>query len=337
MSDPPASSSFWSGLWQKIRPLLFRETMVALDSLIAWGQLGRDRLQAQATTQDIPDTALNPESSFLVRLGPPLQSLAKSFWNFMGWLRARLPQRWQERMSQSMLTTLVTALIIIGVVINPVGWVLNASSSPTPARPTLPSLQPSSPPIAVQPLPDVEPSSVITDLTSLEEQPVPITAPVPPAESLNKEFLNADGTIASLDSQESGQTPELDHSVESVLDQPTETQLILESPPPPPELSPEEAEIADVRSQILALSDRYRSGITQTLTVNLVNHTLEVMLSGDWYNLNTSKQDDLAQDLWQRSQDLGFQHFTIVDPTGDLLVRNPVIGNNAIVLHRKLT
>ncbi|MDG2992252.1 hypothetical protein L3556_15135 [Candidatus Synechococcus calcipolaris G9] len=314
MSDPPPSPPFWSGLWQKVRPSLLRETMVALESLISLGQFGLDRLKTQAMTHNIPEDALQREASFLVRLGPPLQSAAQSFWNLMGWLRSRFPEPWKERVSQSTLTTLVTVLVLVGVVVNPLGTFAGKGSSQaqTPpsltSRPPLPSQPIVSPtPIAVQPpIPEVQPSPVIPDLTSLGDEPIPI----------------AEADLPTIAPPENS----LGEGVETVDDRPA----------PPPELSPEEAEIADIRSQILALSDRYREGITQTLTVNLANHTLEVMLSSDWYHLNTNKQDDLAQDLWQRSQDLGFHHFAIVDTQGDILVRNPVIGDNAIVLHRKL-
>lgn len=319
MSDPPPSPAFWSGLWQKVRPSLLRETMLALENLIALGQLGLDRLRTQAKNHNIPEEALQRESSLLVRLGPPLQSITQSFWNSMGWLRSRFPQPWQERISQSTLTALVTVLFLVAVVTNPLGAVLGGGASQPPPLSPQPISAPT--PIAVStPIPDVQPSPGIPDLTSLEDEPVAIAEAEPPTSNTLEtapELLNGDEAPPE-DSLGKG------------------AEILADSPPPSPELSPEEAEIADVRSQILALSDRYREGITQTLTVNLANQTLEVMLSGDWYHLNVRKQDDLAQDLWQRSQNLGFQHFAIVDTQGDLLVRNPVIGPNAIVLHRKL-
>ncbi|MDR5638871.1 hypothetical protein RHJ63_06545 [Thermosynechococcus sp. JY1334] len=91
-----------------------------------------------------------------------------------------------------------------------------------------------------------------------------------------------------------------------------------------------------VRQQLLALCDRYSNALDPTLTLTPSEQRLELMLANSWYDLSPTKQDQLAQNLWQTAHDLGYQTVIVVDTEGHLLVRDPVVGDNAIVVRRKL-
>ncbi|BAC09640.1 hypothetical protein [Thermosynechococcus vestitus] len=91
-----------------------------------------------------------------------------------------------------------------------------------------------------------------------------------------------------------------------------------------------------VRQQLLAICDRYSNALDPTLTLTPSEQRLELMLANGWYDLSPAKQDQLAQSLWQTAHDLGYQTVMIMDTEGHLLVRDPVVGDNAIVVRRKL-
>jgi hypothetical protein len=86
----------------------------------------------------------------------------------------------------------------------------------------------------------------------------------------------------------------------------------------------------------LAICDRYSNALDPTLTLNPSDHRLDLMLAAGWYDLSAAKQDQLAQALWQQAHDLGYTTVVITDTQGQPLVREPVVGNNAIVVRRKL-
>ncbi|URR34365.1 hypothetical protein NBE99_06815 [Thermosynechococcus sp. HN-54] len=111
------------------------------------------------------------------------------------------------------------------------------------------------------------------------------------------------------------------------------------TPMPSPGLIANSSLVSDsltVRQQLLALCDRYSNALDPTLTLTPSEQRLELMLANSWYDLSPTKQDQLAQNLWQTAHDLGYQTVIVVDTQGRLLVRDPVVGENAIVVRRKL-
>ncbi|WP_448515516.1 hypothetical protein [Parathermosynechococcus lividus] len=106
--------------------------------------------------------------------------------------------------------------------------------------------------------------------------------------------------------------------------------------PPSPSPAPIPSDTATVRQQLLAICDRYSNALDPTLTLNPSDHRLDLMLAAGWYDLSAAKQDQLAQALWQQAHDLGYTTVVITDTQGQPLVREPVVGNNAIVVRRKL-
>ncbi|MFN4279198.1 hypothetical protein [Thermosynechococcus sp.] len=120
------------------------------------------------------------------------------------------------------------------------------------------------------------------------------------------------------------------------------------SPPPAPIPTPTPTPVAiapsspvsdslTVRQQLLAICNRYSNALNPTLTLTPSEQRLELMLANNWYDLSPQKQDQLAQNLWQTAHDLGYQTVIVVDTEGRPLVRDPVVGENAIVVRRNLS
>jgi hypothetical protein len=93
--------------------------------------------------------------------------------------------------------------------------------------------------------------------------------------------------------------------------------------------------IADVQSQVSGIADRYSQGLSQSVQPNFVGSRLRLQLADDWYDLKPAQQDDLAQEVWQRSRALDFSRLEILDRQQHLLARNPVVGDQVIILQRQ--
>ncbi|MBD2034577.1 hypothetical protein H6F76_05970 [Leptolyngbya sp. FACHB-321] len=107
------------------------------------------------------------------------------------------------------------------------------------------------------------------------------------------------------------------------------------SPPPPPlKLTPEQALIARIQDQVAAISNRYASGLVQSVQANFRGSRLIVNISDDWYGLSQAQQDKLASELLRRSQDLDFLKLEMVDGAGTLLARSPIVGAEMILFKR---
>ncbi|WP_017316726.1 hypothetical protein [Mastigocladopsis repens] len=120
-----------------------------------------------------------------------------------------------------------------------------------------------------------------------------------------------------------------------------------ETPPPEPEpeptptptlvLTPEQTLIAAIENQVAEISDRFASGLIQSIQANFHNSSLAVTMSDEWYNIKQSEQDKLLAQMLQRSKELDFSHLDIVDSQGRLVARNPVVGTEMIILQRRAT
>ncbi|WJI27634.1 hypothetical protein M0646_05410 [Thermosynechococcus sp. B3] len=255
-------------LWQKLFPLLLRETIATLQGISELLSKATAQLKKVATQRAIAPEQLNPERSWVGR-GAAL------WWQGMGWVQQRLPNHLQERYNRATLTGIAIALLLILLWLNPLSWLQS------PRQPTVKATQRPQPSVLVQPRPAPTPMAAT---------PAPIPQPTP-------------------------------------------------TPTPSPRAIAPSTFVSDsltVRQQLLALCDRYSNALDPTLTLTPSEQRLELMLANSWYDLSPTKQDQLAQNLWQTAHDLGYQTVIVVDTEGHLLVRNPVVGDNAIVVRRKL-
>ncbi|BCL38454.1 hypothetical protein [Nostoc sp. MS1] len=128
-----------------------------------------------------------------------------------------------------------------------------------------------------------------------------------------------------------------------------------QTPPPEPEptptptpvipLTPEQTLIAAIENQLAEVTNSLRpSGddaiapsIIKSIQANFRTSSLTVKINDDWYTLKESEQNKIASQILQRSQELDFSHLEIVDSQDKLIARNPVIGNEMIILQRQRT
>lgn len=104
--------------------------------------------------------------------------------------------------------------------------------------------------------------------------------------------------------------------------------------PEPMQITPEQTLISDIQEQVATITNAYAAGLIQSVQVDFRQGALRVNVGSDWYGLMRSQQDQIAQDIYQRSQELSFTHLYLLDDAGQIIARNPVVGDRAIILLR---
>ncbi|WP_414551379.1 hypothetical protein [Anabaena sp. CCY 0017] len=105
-------------------------------------------------------------------------------------------------------------------------------------------------------------------------------------------------------------------------------------PTPIVKLTPEESLIAAIENQVAEISDRFASGLIQSIQANFRTSNLIVKINDDWYTLPETEQKQLAAEILQRAQELDFTHLEILDSQDKLIARNPVVGNEMIIFQQ---
>lgn len=106
--------------------------------------------------------------------------------------------------------------------------------------------------------------------------------------------------------------------------------------PPEPQLTPEQSLIAAIQEQVAAISSQFPEGLVLSVEANFLGSRLIVTVGDDWYKLSPNRQDKLANTILGRAQKLDFRKLELVNSQGNLLARNPVVGNKAIVIQREV-
>lgn len=117
---------------------------------------------------------------------------------------------------------------------------------------------------------------------------------------------------------------------------PEPAQAIELNEPPALPLTPEQSLIGAIQQEVKDLTIQYPDGLILAIAPNFLASQLTVTLGSDWYDLSSQRQDNFADDIWQRSQKLAFRKLNLLGPTGSLLARNPVVGDKVIVLEREV-
>jgi hypothetical protein len=117
-----------------------------------------------------------------------------------------------------------------------------------------------------------------------------------------------------------------------------ETEAIPEAIPevtPPPKLTPEQSLIAALQEALQDLTKQYPEGIVTGIRADFDSSRLVVTIDDGWYQLSPTRQDQLADSIWQRSRGLDFKNMEMLNTEQSLVARNPVIGAEAIILERQ--
>ncbi len=338
MTPPPGpdTTSWFHRLWFRVQPLLIRESIVIVQSVIKGGELVLSRLETRSSQLQLP--APTPESSYLLKSQPLFQSLGQKWWQAMGWLRGKLPGAWASKLTETTLTAIFIGILFIFL------WPGPSKTPVTPPPPksrTTPITAPKNPPaettVLVKPrlAPESQPAPLEIPVTPEVPEPIattPIEADLPEDIAVTPEpFVIAEPELLDIE-QESDFTevsPEPNPVITASDQTPDEPDI--------PELTPEEAWLADTRQQLLSIPERYHPGLVESLNLQKDPATLKFVFTQAWYDLKPQQQDGLVNDLWQQRQLLDLNNFEITDPSGQLLVRPPVIGSQPVIVHRVAT
>lgn len=107
------------------------------------------------------------------------------------------------------------------------------------------------------------------------------------------------------------------------------------APPPPLELTPEQSLIAAIQAEITSLTRQYPDGLIASIEANFLASRLIVTMGDDWYQLNQSRKNNLANTILQKAQTLDFRKLELINKNGDLIARSPVVGKEMIILDRE--
>ncbi len=103
---------------------------------------------------------------------------------------------------------------------------------------------------------------------------------------------------------------------------------------PTPKLTPEQSLVAAIQEELNDLSGEYSEDTISRVEADFLGSRLKVIVSDNWYALTPSRQDNLAGSLWQRSQRLDFRKLDIMNTDGKIIARNPVVGNDIVIITR---
>jgi len=106
-------------------------------------------------------------------------------------------------------------------------------------------------------------------------------------------------------------------------------------PPPPPVLTPEQSLVAAVQNQVAEITAQYGEGLIQSIQANFLTSLITVKVGDGWYELEESEQNDLADSILLRSQELDFSKLEITDLEGNLIARSPVVGPHMVIFRRQ--
>jgi len=233
-------------------------------------------------------------------------------------IRAILPLALNDRLSDRTLTGLLAGTLVLLFVVLPnfaprgteeiqiseVPSILEQEAEETPVTPPPPP-----PPDAEIAIAEPPPKTATSDLEP-EPEPTPATEDTPDRPS-----------------------PSPSPSPSPLRPSPTPSPT--PSPAPKLALTPEQTLIASIQERISLVSDRYTNGLILTVRANFRQSILTVRLGDEWYGLSTAQQDDLANDLLRQSTRLDFSKLELTDSVGNRLARNPVVGNQMIILRRE--
>ncbi|MGL6339425.1 MAG: hypothetical protein ACRC80_09830, partial [Waterburya sp.] len=96
--------------------------------------------------------------------------------------------------------------------------------------------------------------------------------------------------------------------------------------------TPEQTLVAALQGKIADLINKDEADIVNFIKVDLPTSSLVVEIKDNWYELNESRQNKLANEILQRSRKLNFSKLELKDSQGTLVARNPVIGEQIIIL-----
>ncbi|PZV03774.1 MAG: hypothetical protein DCF22_25965 [Leptolyngbya sp.] len=296
--------------WQKfqqywhaeIRPALKEQTIKTLKATIRSLESLVNRLEAQPAASS-PQQSTTSWRQF------------RGIWgSVLGFTRSLLPGSLNRQLSDPLLSGAIGGVLLLTLWI---GSPLIFSKPPiqVATAPSVKSTQDKSTNAPKKIISKDEPSQVKPDTEEIANKPRPKQTLLPaPSEK---------ATDAIADSPKPAPTV-------------TPTPAISPIPKPAPalKLTPEQTLIARIQDQVTDVSNQYVNGLIQSVQANFRSSLLTVKVGDDWYTLEQPQQNQLAQEMLKRAQQLDFVKLELTDSAGDLLARSPVVGSEMVILKR---
>lgn len=114
----------------------------------------------------------------------------------------------------------------------------------------------------------------------------------------------------------------------------TATAPEVETPPAPEDVVDVER-IAKIQAQLTDSSIYNASRVVDSVQADFTQNRLTLTCNDDWYRLSNYDQNLLANQLMNQSKDLSFKDLQLKTTDGNLIARNPVIGDEMVIYLRE--
>jgi hypothetical protein len=368
MNQPPQSNAIGSAL-SKIEPLLrstwvrSRPTLLAtLKSLVGLGQEAATALEKQIAADSTSPAPLN---------FTPVQKAATTFWEkvqpwwvkIIAGVRSRLDGETNAKLSDRAISGIFAGLALLLL------W-LTTSLPLGHSQPMATNRQPS---VASRPKPAVKlapksvaqtypadvtnktafpkelttaPTSATSAAPALTAKPPMVfdrpeviapaqTAPAQTAPAQTAPAQTASAQTASAQTAPAQITPATAPAIATappIPIKPIAPKTITAPPKPINKPTPEQ----QLLTSFQGLSNSYAPNLVQTAQQDKLANTLRLTLADGWYGLEADQQEKLATELLGKTQTLKVRSLQLLDKQGNLLARNPIVGNEMILLLRQL-
>jgi len=335
VTPPPVSGSAQSQtmqtlqrFWQTTQPKLRVGTIRALKTTIQLLQRAVSQLEAGVDVESGSDveTMIAPFTlpDWATNLWRTIQRGWQNFWTWwdgvLPKIRRVLPASINEALSDRALTGAIAGVLVVLL------WLGSAIFSSKPPKQVAVVSPPKAAPTRTEKKPP-KPKNMPEVKVIPPPKPAPTVEPVKPSPK-------AQPTTPTAEVPKPTPTPSPSPGVSpSPIASPIPTPTPKPSPPPL-KLTPEQTLIARIQDHVAEVSDQYASGLIQSVQANFRAGRLMVKLGEGWYALSPVQQDNLANDVLKRAQQLNFVKLKMMDMEGELLARSPVIGSDMIVLQR---
>ncbi|AFZ58309.1 hypothetical protein H6G54_04060 [Anabaena cylindrica FACHB-243] len=239
-----------------------------------------------------------------------LQRVLSSWDGFLRTFRLFLPSNVSNNVSDTVLTGIFAVITVVIVLTTSVTIF-------------------SSKPAEIATLPPVE---EVATPTSTVIEPEPSPTPTQKPETIPEPIQEVEPTP----------TPVIEPEAQPIK-KPELIPVIEPEPTPVIELTPEQTLIVAIENQLAEISipikstqsEIVSSQLIKSIQANFRTSDLTIKISDDWYTLEASQQNQLAADIFQRSQELDFSHLEIIDLQDRLVARSPVVGNEMVIFKRQ--
>ncbi|BAZ43289.1 hypothetical protein NIES4102_02890 [Chondrocystis sp. NIES-4102] len=221
------------------------------------------------------------------------------------------------------------------VISNPVPEVVNPPVISNPVPEVV------NPPVIINPVPEVVNPPVISNPVPEVVNPPVISNPVPevppvlnsPTKDSDQIVIKTPAPTSNIGDQDSEVDAPTAIAIPPDLKSPGRAKnLKIVTIEPELTFTPEQTLVASLQGKIAELISNDEANIVNFIKVDFPNNSLIVSVTDNWYELNQSRQNKFANEILQRSRKLNFSKLEVQDDQGSLVARNPVIGDQIIIV-----